>query len=195
MSVLDEAGIRERLRDIQDRLEPDAARARALAELDGIFAAGRVPDPLRSAMLYGRLVTVSVWGPVDALARHIARVWMPWVGKSFDPASMGGVNVLTPSARKPMRALWPSYAPEREVPDRIEAFPFRTRIAPGELDPDVDVLKIDYDFEDNPDFLIRRILDELVEIDDGLYLGKILFRRQGSWMRIGYFTLERRGGG
>lgn len=90
-----------------------------------------------------------------------------------------------------MRVLWPGYVPERELADRIEAFPFRTRIAPGELDPETDVLKIDYDFEANPDLILRRILDELVEVDDGLYLGKILFRRSGKWMPIGFFTLER----
>ena len=191
MSVLHEAGIRQRLRDIQDRLEPDIARSKALADLDGMFAAGRTPDPLPSGMLDGQLVTVSVWGPFDALARRIAKVWMPWLGKTFDPESMTGVNVLAPSARKPMRALWPSYVPERELADRIEAFPFRTRVAPGELDPEVDVLKIDYDFDANPDLSVRRILDELVEVEDGLYLGKVLFRRQGAWMRIGYFTLDR----
>lgn len=181
------------MRDIQERLEPETARAKALTDLDAMFATGHAPDPLPSGMLHGGLVAISVWGPFDSLARRIAKIWMPWLGKSFDPASMSGVNILTTTARKPMRALWPSYVPERELADRIEAFPFRNRVAPGELNPDVDVLKIDYDFEDNPDLLIRRILDELVEVEDGLYLGKILFRRQGSWMRIGYFTLERRG--
>lgn len=155
-----------------------------------MFRGGRTPDPLPSGMLNGRLVTTSIWGPVDALGRRIASMWMPWLGKNFDPGVMRGVNVLTPSARTPMRLLWPGYTPERELVDRIEAFAFRNRVAPGELDPGVDVLKIDYDFESNPRFLVRRILDELVEVDDGLYLGKILMRRQGAWMPLGFFTLE-----
>lgn len=191
MDVREISGARERLRDIEDRLDPDAARARALIELDEMFRQGRVPDPLPEGMLTGRLITTSVWGPLDSLTRRIAEVWMPWLGKSFDPAFMQGVNVVMKSARGPMRVLWPGYEPERELVDRIEAFPFRNRIAPGELDPDIDVLKIDYDFEANPNFLIRRILDELVEIEDGFYLGKILFRRPGSWASIGFFTLER----
>jgi hypothetical protein len=55
----------------------------------------------------------------------------------------------------------------------------------------VKVYKIDYDFDENPSFVIRSILDELVEIEDGLYLGKILYRVAGRFRPIGYFTLER----
>lgn len=140
-------------------------------------------------MTRGRLVTSSIWAPLDSVGLRVARLWMPWLGKTFDSDKMSGLNVLTPSARALMRFLWPSYEPERVLADRIEAFPFRNRVAPGEVDPGVDVLKIDYDFHPNP-ALVRRILDELVEIDPGFYLGKILFRRHGSWMGIGYFTLE-----
>ena len=156
-----------------------------------MFRSGRTPDPLPEGMYRGHFITMSLWGPSDAVARRIASMWMPWLGKSFDPASMRGVNVLTKGSKGAVRTLWPGYEPERELADRLEAFPFRNRVAPGELDPGVDVLKIDYDLDTNPSFLIRRILDELVEIDDGLYLGKILFRRQGAWMPIGFFTLER----
>ena len=156
-----------------------------------MFRSGRAPDPLPEGMLRGALVTTSVWGPADSFVRRVARMWMPWLGKSFDPAALQGVNVLTISARGPMRVLWPSYEPEKETGSQLEAFPFRNRIAPGELDPGVDVLKIDYNFEANPQLIIRRILDELVEVDEGFYLGKILFRRKGAWVPIGFFTLER----
>ena len=190
MAVDERTGARARLDAIQDRLSPDVARTAALAELDEMFRGGSTPDPLPEGMLRGRLVTMSVWGPSDSFVRRVARMWMPWLGKTFDPAAMEGVNVLTASARGPMRVLWPNYTPERELADRLEAFPFRNRIAPGEVDPGVDVLKIDYDLDPNPQLIIRRILDELVQVDDGFYLGKILFRRQGSWMPIGFFTLE-----
>lgn len=191
MAVDEKSSVRERLSVIQNRLRPDVAREVALAELDEIFRSGRAPDPLPEGMLRGRFITTSIWGPADSFTRRMARLWMPWLGKSFDPASMRGVNVLTASARGPMRVLWPSYEPEAESGDRLEAFPFRNRIAPGEVDPGVDVLKIDYNFDANPDLIIRRILDELVEVDDGFYLGKILFRRKGSWAPIGFFTLAR----
>mgnify|MGYP006174464395 FL=1 len=57
------------------------------------------------------------------------------------------------------------------------------------IDPGLQVLKIDYDSDANPTFMIRRILDELVQLDDGLYLGKILFRTKRAWHPIGFFSL------
>ena len=155
-----------------------------------MFRSGSAPEPAPEGFLRGALVMTSTWGWLDGAARRLADMYMPWLGKSFDPAAHSGINVLTPSARTPMRVLWRNNVPEREMADRIEAFPFRTRIAPGEVDPDVNVLKIDYDFEANPSFLIRRILDELVQVDAGFYLGKVLLRRHGAWATIGYFTLE-----
>jgi len=192
MAVDEHNGVRDRLRDVEERLAPDAARRDALNELDEIFRGGRAPDPLPDGMLHGRMITPSVWAPLDALGRRVLRSWTPWLGKIFDASALTGVNVLTPAARVPMRTLWPTYVPVRESPDRIEAFPFRNRIAPGELDPGVYVLKIDYDIEANPQLIVRRVLDELVQVADDLYLGKVLFRREGQWALIGFFTLERR---
>lgn len=190
--VVDQASdVRRELDEVRQRLTPAFQRAWAIARLDELFRAGRAPDPLPDGFLSGALLTTSVAGAVDALARRVAGLWMPWLGKSFAPSTNEGLNVLTSGARAPMRALWPSYVPERELADRLEAFPFRTRVAPGELDGDVTVLKIDYDFEANPDLLIRRILDELVQVADGLYLGKILLRRRSKWQLIGFFSLEK----
>ena len=176
--------------EIEQQLRPGEMRRRAIDELDALFRSGTAPDPAPEGFLPGRLVTMSVSRPSDAVVRGIARAYMPWLGKSFDWQTHSGVNILTKTARTPMKALWPKYEPERELAERLEAFPFKTRVAPGELDPDVDVLKIDYDFEANPGFIIRRILDELVQVDDGFYLGKILYRGK-SFHPIGFFTLQR----
>jgi hypothetical protein len=51
-------------------------------------------------------------------------------------------------------------------------FTFRTYAAPGLADPDRTVLKIDYDLAGNPSLTIQRVLDELVQISENLYLGK-----------------------
>ena len=116
---------------------------------------------------------------------------MPWLGKSFDPAAASGINRFAPTAatRVVFRTLFPGHTPRTVAPDRIEAFPFRNALGPGQLDPDVRVLKIDYDFEANP-ALIRRILDELVEVGPGVYLGKVLFRLGSRYHRIGFFSLR-----
>jgi hypothetical protein len=178
------------LLEIEDELRPAKVRRRAIERLDGIFAAGRAPDPQPDGFLEGRLVTMAVHPILDNFVRRVADMWMPWLGKSFDPDAGTGVNILVPAAKLPMKALWPSYQPERVFVDRIEVFPFRTRIAPGEVDPAVDVLKIDYDSDANPSFIIRRILDELVQIGDREYLGKILFRTRSGFRNIGFFSLH-----
>ena len=179
-----------KLREIGQRLQPRVMRETALRELDELFRSGRPPEPRPRGFLPGDLITMSLTRPTDALVRGLAGVYMPWLGKSFDPDAERGINVLKPSARSQMKLLWRNYEPRRTDHGTLEAFPFTTRIGPGELDPQVDVLKIDYDFDANPDFLIRHVLDELVQIGDDLYLGKILYRLRNAWQAIGFFSLR-----
>lgn len=176
--------------DIQRRLHPKAMRTDVLAELNDLFASGRPPEPAPRGFLPGDLVTMSLTRPTDAFVRWVSGLYMPWLGKAFDPESNKGINVLKPAVRSQMKVLWRNYEPKVSDDGNLEAFPFNTRIAPGALDPNVDVLKIDYDFEANPSFIIRHILDELVQIDEGFYLGKILYRTRNAWHPIGFFSLR-----
>jgi hypothetical protein len=169
----------------------EVPRARSIADLDVMFRAGGVPDPRPEGFLRGRLLTTNISGPLDSFFRGLARLWMPWEGKVFNPEAWTGTNRFTRSVRLPMKALWPFYVPVSEQGDRILAFQFRNRVARGAVDPGLDVLKIDYDFEANPGFIIRRILDELVQVNEGLYLGKVLFRLRGRFHPIAYFSLRR----
>lgn len=191
MDTVSGSRVHDRLATIEGRLDPKTVRAEAIAELDELFRGGSAPDPQPDGMLRGRLVTMTVARPLDATVRAIARLYMPWLGKAFEAEAQTGINVLATSARAPMKVLWRNYTPERELADRLECFPFRTRIDRGAVDPDVQVQKIDYDFDANPDFVIRRVLDELVQIDEDLYLGKILFRYRHAWAPIGFFSLEK----
>jgi hypothetical protein len=50
------------------------------------------------------------------------------------------------------------------------------------------VLRIDYDLPENPPSL-RRIVDELVAVAPGVYLGHALLRGGGR-RRVAWFTLE-----
>jgi hypothetical protein len=75
---------------------------------------------------------------------------------------------------------------------RCSAFEFRTSTGPSALDSGTKVLRIDYrDVPENPSWLIRRVLDELVTVDDGLYLGQALLEWRGSLRRAAWFSLER----
>ena len=75
---------------------------------------------------------------------------------------------------------------------RLAAFDFRTRVEPGALDTDRDVLVIDYAVVDSNPLLIKKIRDELVEVVPGAHLGKMLWRH-GDGERhtlLAYFALR-----
>lgn len=175
---------------LADRLDPRHNREQVLTRLNEIYRSGDAPDPLPDGFLPGRLLAMSVQPQLDGLVRRIAALWMPWQGKVFDPDTMTGVNRFLPNARIPAKVLFPGHRPTEATAVRMHAFPFRNRIAPGEVDPDLQTLKIDYDFDANPNYLIRRILDEVVQVGDGRLLGKILFRAKGRFHLIGYFSLR-----
>jgi len=157
--------------------------------LNRIFRLGVPPDPPLEGPTRGIMVTPTVSRPADFALRALASVWLPWTGKRFDSAAQTGENLLLASARWPARALWPSYRLE-PLDDGFAAFRFRTHASPGTVDPDRETLKIDYDSDENPRLLIRDILDELVQVVRGAYLGKVLLRRGDAWRLIGYFALE-----
>jgi hypothetical protein len=175
---------------LADRLDPSINRRQVLDRFQELFLTGAAPSPLPDGFRAGRLLATSTWSALDGAGSRLARLWMPWKGKSFATDVSMGVNRFSRDARVLLKAVFPAYVPEMVTAERIEAFPFRTSIAPGALDPEVDVLKIDYDFEANPSFIIRRILDELVQLSSGLYLGKVLFWVRGRFHPIGFFSLR-----
>jgi hypothetical protein len=150
---------------------------------------GVPPSPPLDGETRGIMVTPTVPRPLDLGLRGLAALWLPWRGKRFDAAAERGDNLLSASARWPARVLWPSYQPE-PLDDGYAAFRFRTYVSPGTVDPDIETLKIDYDSDENPRLLVRDILDELVQIVPGAYLGKVLLRRGSKWRLAGYFGLE-----
>jgi hypothetical protein len=179
-----------RLAGMRARSRPDEA----LTTLNLIFRLGRPPTTPLSGPYDGILVAPSLWGPADRALVALSSAWMPWLGKRFDAEAERGDNLLRRSARPVARMLWPGYRPEEGPGRALAAFRFRSYTSPGKVDPDRETLKIDYDSGENPGFLIRDILDELVEVVPGAYLGKILLRRGSAdaprWQLIAYFALQ-----
>lgn len=69
-------------------------------------------------------------------------------------------------------------------------YPFKTSIGKGIQDSNIDVFKIDYQNGKNS-FFVSPILDEIVEVAPGQYLGKISYRLiPGLPFALGYFHLE-----
>lgn len=147
------------------------AAPRRLAEL---FRAGTPPTELNGPT-EGALVGFVIHPTFDRAVAALASRWLPWAGKRFDSARSGGDNLLERSARWPAKLLWPTY-PLREAGEHLAAFDFETRVERGALDPDTDVLVIDYaPVASNPRRVIKQIRDELVEVAPGTHLGKVLW--------------------
>ena len=166
-------------------------RRRALAEIEACFRSGSAPGRLEGNHA-GRLVTTTMGPGLDASFGLATRVWMPWQGKTFSPASSDGRNLFGRRFRAVVRLLWPGYVNVRpEGAGGISAFRFLTWDGPSVTDPDLTVLKIDYGHPESPALIIRSVLDELVRVDDGLYLGQALMDWRGRLRRAAWFALSR----
>jgi hypothetical protein len=169
---------------------PRTLTGKSPAELEGLFARGVPPDPPLDGRYDGALLHMTLGPGLGMLFERIADLWLPWLGKRFDAPAQTGENVfdmsayrtgerLTPAA---YRAWWP------EDVSSYRALRFRTSPQSGLLDPGVEVLRIDYDLPENPPPL-RRITDEVVAVQPGVYLGQAIWRRAGGH-RLAWFTLE-----
>lgn len=159
------------------------------AELNELFRLGTPPTDLHGAT-EGMLVMTTTNPAFDAVVRMITSLWMPWQGKRFDAEAAKGDNRLTRSTGLVGKLLWPLYSMTDHTDGKL-AFDFKTYVEPGKDDPDIDVMVIDYaDIEKNPKLIIRSVRDELVELVPTVYLGKILFKTDSGYNKIGYFALR-----
>lgn len=177
------------IRAAQRRMEHD--RKAGMASLDDMFRSARPPQVL-DGRYRGELVGVDIAPGLTQYAGFVQNRFRPWRGKTFDAGRGRGDNIFGKGAGPWFKVLMPSYGARRpDTSETFHAFDFRTYLAPAVLDPGVQALKIDYDLPENPAQTIRRVLDELVELADGYYLGRAFLRgRSGAWRRVAYFTLR-----
>ena len=180
--------MRENLRAIQSTLLWD--RVAALAALDRLFRSGKLPDPPLDGFYAGELFAFQMFPGLDPLADLANRTWKPWRGKIFDASRNRGENLFARSSLFATRLVWPFYNGYTDLGSAgYRAFPFHTWVGPGITDPDRDVLKIDYDLPENPKWIVRQVLDELVQLSHEFYLGKAHYRwPNGRWRMIAYFS-------
>ncbi len=178
------------IRTAQNMLKQD--RQRGLARLNDIFRAGQPPEPPLAGSYTGELVALNIAPGLTQLFESLLATWLPWQGKTFDPGRARGDNIFSRDSRVLARIYWPLYRNYvDDGNDTYRAFAFRTYIASGKSDPDRQVLKIDYGLRENPRLTIRRVLDELVQIADGLYLGQAHLQWWwGRWQMVAYFLLR-----
>jgi hypothetical protein len=166
-------------------------RARGWAALNEIFREGTPPHPPLDGKYAGELVALDMKPGLTQFFGSIASAWLPWKGKRFDAAGSCGDNIFTRDSLAPAHIFFPGYSGYADDgPGTYRAFQFRTSIGAGLFDPDRQVLKLDYDLEGNPGLSVRRVLDELVQVADGYYLGKAhLHWWWGEWQTVAFFTL------
>jgi hypothetical protein len=166
-------------------------RKAGLAQLNQIFAQGIVPSPALDGRYRGVLLTTSVNPFLDAVTRTLFGWWLPWKGKTFNAAAQTGDNMFTNDGLWLSRIVFIGYKGTiADGPGRSRALAFRTYTGEGKDDPGLQVLKIDYDLDANPSFVVRDVLDELVQVGEGYYLGKALMRWGSRWRCAAYFTLQ-----
>lgn len=117
---------------------------------------------------------------------------VPWLGKSFEKEEQKGFNIFTPTGASLLKVMTPFYKLFRRNADgNTDAYYFKTSTGLGFKDKDVSVFKLDYDSPENP-FLIRIILDEIVEVEPNEFLGKVHLKVfPGYYATIGFFGLRR----
>jgi hypothetical protein len=168
-------------------------RRRGLEALNDLFRSGALPETSLDGRYRGKLVALDIAPGFTQLFNGITASWMPWLGKTFDSAKQTGENIFTRDSYALARFFNPFYRGfTLEGIDTYRGFAFRTYTAPGLMDPDRGVLKIDYDLDENPSLTVRRVLDELVQVDRDTYLGKAHLRWWwGGWQTVAFFVLTR----
>ena len=169
-------------------------RAQGFAALNDLFRAGTAPAPSPDGRYAGELIAFDLAPGFTQFFQWLANLWMPWRGKTFDHSRQRGDNIFTKDSCFLARLFNPLYRGfTTDGPKTYRGFAFRTYTAPGLFDTDRGVLKIDYNLKENPALTVRRVLDELVQLDEDLYLGKAHVRwwwqPAGSWQTVAFFTL------
>ena len=144
------------------------------------FGRGQAPQPMLDGFYPG--------------ASHVLfGVPVPWLGKQFTLTPEGGTNIFSSVGGRLARLLTHRYKHFASLPDgTVSAYNFRTTVGAGLRDPNVHVLKLDYNIPENPG-IIRIIYDELVQVDPGRYLGKVYLQVLPGWfLCVGFFELKAR---
>lgn len=162
-------------------------------ELESIFQSGSLPDPPLEGPYAGEFLAFQIAPGFSQLAARLSYAWTAWRGKIFDSERSGGSNIINQGLRPIAGLIWPFYHGYKKYTDETYlAFPFKTTSGPGITNPKMQVFQVHYDIPENPGWIVRRMLDEIIQIEPDYYLGKANFHWwQGGWQAWAYFCLYR----
>jgi len=146
----------------------------------------------RQKQFLAGLTPVAPNGFYNGSAYLLGKRPVPWLGKSFESENQHGFNIFMPTGASLLKIMTPLYRHFRVNGDgNTDAYFFKTSTGPGFKDKDIAVFKLDYDSRENP-FLIRIILDEMVEVAPDEFLGKVHMKVfPGYYATIGFFGLRK----
>ncbi len=186
MSVIDPANVfaipanRQRARKTtsrKDRLTLTKLQAKRFTELDRLYSQLTPPDTLNK--LNGRRdgVLLAIAGvhrtPIGQLLNLLGKTpFFPWTGKNFSARSLikgSGINRINLTIAKQ------------------EWFAFQTTFKPSLIDKRP-CIQLNYNLQGNPWF-VRQLVDELREVEPGLYLGTTLCKTSKGRIKLLYFAI------
>lgn len=167
-------------------------RRRALASLHDLFRDGEPPDRTLDGRYAGQLLAFDIAPGLTALADRVAVRWRFWLGKTFDAPQRMGDDIYLRALLQRTRLFWPHYQHYiADTPQTWRAFPFRTLLATSIITPSLPVMQLNYDLPINPRLSVARTMDEVVQLADGVYLGRVFVHWWwGRWQPVAYFVLR-----
>lgn len=167
-------------------------RRRALASLRDLFRDGEPPAAALHGRYAGQLLVFDIAPGLTTLADRVAARWRFWLGKTFDAPQRTGDDIYLRSLLQRTRLFWPHYRHYLEdTPQTWRAFPFRTVLTASIITPSLPVLQLNYDLPINPRLSVARTMDEVVQLAEGVYLGRAFVHWWwGRWQPVAYFVLR-----
>lgn len=178
------------VRAVQLRLKTD--RRRAFASLQDLFRDGEPPEQPLDGRYGGQLLAFDIAPGLTKLADTMAAQWRFWLGKTFDATQRMGDDIYLRTFLRRTRLFAPNYQNYiDDTPQTWRVFPFRTTLTDSIVNTSLPVLRLDYDLPINPRLSIARTMDEIVQLADGVYLGRAFVHWWwGRWQPVAYFVLR-----
>jgi len=167
-------------------------RRRAFASLKDLFRDGDPPEQALDGRYAGQLLAFDIAPGLTTLADSLAARWRFWLGKTFDAPQRTGDDIYLRTLLRRTRVFWPTYQNYVEdTPQTWRVFPFRTTLTASIINTSLPVLRLDYDLPLNPRLSVARTMDEVVQLAEGVYLGRAFVHWWwGQWQPVAYFVLQ-----
>lgn len=157
-------------------------------ELEEWFQKGKLPAKL-NGFYRGKLLLTRLNPVTDFFTGIFRKRLMPWKGKYFNARKKQGINIVSKKAAFLFRFQHPTHQMKSNG-RTIEVFPFKTSQGSSRTSQKKKVFLINYDKAKNPEG-VRKVVDELVNLGSGIFLGRAQIASGQNTKTVAYFTLRK----